>query len=77
ANNGYTTPNSTRLWGSTLLDFFRANRIPSAPNFIGTCTGSILAGSMKANGELEHAKSEIARAEAEEKPSCSRHYGNN
>lgn len=66
--DGYSTPNSTRLWGNTLMDFFKANRIPSVTNFIGTCTGSILLGWMKANGELEHAKSEIAWAEAEEPP---------
>lgn len=66
--DGYSTPNSTRLWGNTLLDFFTVNRIPSVTNFIGTSTGSMLSGWMKANGELEHAKSEIAWAEAEETP---------
>ena len=66
--DGYSTPNSTRLWGSTLFDFFWVNRFPSIANFVGIWTGSMLSSWVKANGEVEYAKAEIAWAEKEEKP---------
>ncbi|KAE9405638.1 hypothetical protein BT96DRAFT_876353 [Gymnopus androsaceus JB14] len=71
--DGYMTPNSTRLWGSTLFDFFFCILIPkdfggdTGPE-LGAGTGSMLSAWMKANGELEYAKLEMAWAEAEEKP---------
>lgn len=66
---GYTTLNSTHLWGATLLDFFYYNRFPAAPSFVGVSTGSRLCAWMKAHGEnLDYAKAEIEWAEMENKP---------
>ncbi|KAG6840531.1 hypothetical protein C0991_006126, partial [Blastosporella zonata] len=65
---GKTTPNGIPLWGSTLFDFYRVHRIPNAWGGSTISTGSKLMQWMKANGEVDYAKDEIAWGEMEEDP---------
>ncbi|KAG6877381.1 hypothetical protein C0993_007901 [Termitomyces sp. T159_Od127] len=65
---GKTTPNGIQLWGATIFDFYRVNRMPDVTSLSTITTGSKLMRWMKANGETEYAKDEIAWAEMEEDP---------
>ncbi|KIK58010.1 hypothetical protein GYMLUDRAFT_98259 [Collybiopsis luxurians FD-317 M1] len=65
---GKHTPNSTHLWGATLMDFFRFQRGPEMFLLSTISTGSRLSAWMKYNGEAEYAKDEMAWAAAEEEP---------
>ncbi|KAF8835879.1 hypothetical protein BDN67DRAFT_974822 [Paxillus ammoniavirescens] len=67
---GKEAGNGIELWGATLYDFFLIRGHPSDTDRSGwtISTGSKLAKTMKACGELEAAKDEIAWAEREEEP---------
>ncbi|KAH7919271.1 hypothetical protein BV22DRAFT_1051156 [Leucogyrophana mollusca] len=56
------------LWGATLYDFYHVRRIPDVPHLITISTGSKLARSMRALGELDAARDEIEWADREEAP---------
>ena len=60
-------PNGLDLWGATLYDFYRVKRDPSL-NFLTVSTGSVIAASMRALGEIEWARNEIAWADEEQEP---------
>ncbi|KAH7915867.1 hypothetical protein BJ138DRAFT_996940, partial [Hygrophoropsis aurantiaca] len=57
-----------QLWGATLYDFYHVRRLPDVPNLRTTSTGSKLAASMRAMGELKAADEEIEWADMEEDP---------
>ncbi|KIJ15025.1 hypothetical protein PAXINDRAFT_59472, partial [Paxillus involutus ATCC 200175] len=67
---GKEVGNGLELWGATLYDFFLVHGDPRNTDRSGwtISTGSKLAKTMKAFGELEAAKDEIAWAEREEEP---------
>lgn len=68
---GKMAPNGVQLWGSTLLDFFKVQRIPGLPSLSTTSSGSKLLAWCKANGEYGDkapAKDCIAWAEKEKDP---------
>ncbi|KAH0583356.1 hypothetical protein H2248_008985 [Termitomyces sp. 'cryptogamus'] len=65
---GKTAPNGLQLWGATIFDFYRVNRMPDVTSLSTITTGSKLMKWMKANGEIDYAKDEIAWAEMEEDP---------
>ncbi|KAF9064597.1 hypothetical protein BDP27DRAFT_1405261 [Rhodocollybia butyracea] len=65
---GKETPNSTHLWGQTLLDFFRFQRWPDQPHVMTTSTSSRLSRWMMENGESEHSKDDMEWAAREEEP---------
>ncbi|KAF9233238.1 hypothetical protein BU15DRAFT_54176 [Melanogaster broomeanus] len=65
---GKEAGNGLDLWGATLYDFYHFRRIPDNIYGITISTGSKLTKVMKALGELEAAKDEIAWAEQEEDP---------
>lgn len=60
--------NNQSLWGATVHDFYFTRRAPEIPGYATICTGSMLLRWVKEIGELQHAKYEIARAEAEADP---------
>jgi hypothetical protein len=67
---GKTAPNGITLWGSTLLDFYRVEKIPGLSDERIVLTGSKLLGWCKANGEYDNgvAKQCISWAEDEKDP---------
>ncbi|KIJ15027.1 hypothetical protein PAXINDRAFT_12288 [Paxillus involutus ATCC 200175] len=66
--HGKEAGNGLDLWGATLYDFYHVRRIPSNIHGLTISTGSKLAKVMKAFGELQAAKDELAWAEKEEEP---------
>jgi hypothetical protein len=68
---GKMAPNGVQLWGSTLFDFFKVQRIPGFTSLSTTSCGSKLLAWCKANGEYGDkapAKDCIAWAEKERDP---------
>ncbi|KAH0586923.1 hypothetical protein H2248_005757 [Termitomyces sp. 'cryptogamus'] len=65
---GKTAPNGIPLWGSTIFDFYYVECMPYGTHLSSISTGSKLMNWMKAKGEADHAKDEIAWAEMEEDP---------
>ena len=66
--HGKEAENGLNLWGATLYDFYFVRRIPSNVHGLTISTGSKLTKVMKAFGELEHARDEIAWASREAEP---------
>ncbi|KAG7442274.1 uncharacterized protein BT62DRAFT_1079395 [Guyanagaster necrorhizus] len=66
--SGKVAENNQRVWGATLDDFYYVRPFPKASSVTTRMCGSRLAAWMKEIGEVEHAKEEIKRAEAEEHP---------
>jgi hypothetical protein len=64
--HGKETSNGLDLWGETVYDFYRTERIPGLWNLSTLTTGSKMAAWVKSVGELDHAKDEIDWAETVE-----------
>ncbi|KAJ7739705.1 hypothetical protein DFH07DRAFT_965689 [Mycena maculata] len=64
---GKTVPNGIPHWGATLYDFYQWQRIPSCAALLSTSSGSRLAATMRAVGELT-AETELLAADIEADP---------
>lgn len=65
---GKQAGNGWPLWGASLFDFYRVNRIPSVTQLSTISSGSKLAAFMRDHGELEWAKDELEWAKHELDP---------